>query len=141
MISGFLYCKGSYANIKAVFTFIKEKLVSTIKQLEKKIQQIKEKLMDLGDIHPGSLSKQWNVCGSEGCKCKDPKNPQKHGPYYNLSFTHKGKGGTRFIQPQFVEEIQTQIKNYKVFITLTDEWKTTAMELTKMKMNEQKRSK
>lgn len=115
--------------------------MSTIKQLEKKIQRIKEKLINIGDIHPGSLSEQWNVCGSKGCKCKDPKNPQKHGPYCKLSFTHKGKGGTRFIQPQFIDEIQKQIKNYKVFTTLIDEWKTAAMEVTKMKMSDQKRNK
>jgi len=53
----------------------------------------------------------------------------------------KGKGGTRFIQPQFVKEIQKQIKNYKIFKVLMDEWKTTAMELTKTKMKEQKESK
>ena len=115
--------------------------MSTIKQLEKKIQRLKDGLNALGDIHPGSLSEQWNICGSKNCKCKDPKNPQKHGPYYNLSFTHKGKGGTRFIQPQFVENIQKQIKNYKIFRELIDEWKTTAMEVTKMKMQEQKRNK
>jgi len=40
---------------------------------------------------------QYNVCGKPGCHCKDAKNPQKHGPYNQLSFTRRGQGGTRFV--------------------------------------------
>ena len=42
-------------------------------------------------MKPDSINEQYNVCGSPNCKCKDKKNPQKHGPYYYLSFTFKGK--------------------------------------------------
>ena len=45
-------------------------------------------LAALGDLRPGSLSIQYNVCGSPGCRCKaDP--PVKHGPYYQVSYTRK----------------------------------------------------
>ena len=97
--------------------------------------------MALGDMHPGSLSKQWNICGNPKCRCKDPEEPKKHGPYYNLSFTHKGKSRTRFIQPQFVKQIEKQIENYKFFKSLTEEWKNVAAEIAKMKIAEQKRNK
>lgn len=113
----------------------------TIKKLQKKIISIKKELMDLGDMHPGSLSKQWNVCGQPTCKCKDPENPIKHGPYYNLSFTYKGKGGTKFIRADIVEDVKKQISNYKKFKELIDEWKNTAMEISKMKFDEQKKNK
>ncbi len=46
----------------------------------KKIEQLKKKLAQLGPILPGSLSEQWNVCGTPGCRCKDPVQPVKHGP-------------------------------------------------------------
>jgi len=116
-------------------------MATTIKQLEKKILNIKEKLMALGDMHPGSLSKQWNICGNPNCRCKDPEAPKKHGPYYNLSFKYKKRSSTRFIQPQFVKQIEEQLKNYKVFKALTEEWKTTATEIAKMKIEEQKKNK
>lgn len=112
--------------------------MATIKQLEKKIEQIKHKLVGLGDMHPGSLSKQWNVCGSSACKCKDLEDPQKHGPYYYLSFTHKKRSRTRFIMPKFVPQIEKQVNNYKLFKALTEEWKEVATELAKMKIEEQK---
>ena len=47
-------------------------------------------------MHPGSLREQYNVCGKAGCRCKDPKKPQKHGPYYQLSYTWRGKSSTPF---------------------------------------------
>ena len=120
---------------------ILEILMMAIKQLEKKIERIKTQLMNLGEMHPGNLSKQWNVCGKASCRCKDPDNPKKHGPYYKLGFTHKGKVQSRFIRHQFVEEIQKQIQNYKLFKKLMDEWKSTAMEVTKIRMEEQKENK
>jgi hypothetical protein len=44
--------------------------------LERQIEKTKQAL---GDMRPGSLSTQYNVCGKLGCRCKaDP--PQKHGP-------------------------------------------------------------
>ena len=58
---------------------------------ERRIEQLKGKLAHLGSMLPGSLSEQWNVCGTPGCRCKDPDNPVKHGPYYQLSFTVGGK--------------------------------------------------
>ena len=43
----------------------------------KKIKTVKKKIDALGNILPGSITKQWNVCGTKGCKCKDPDNPNR----------------------------------------------------------------
>jgi len=48
-------------------------------------EQIKAELAALGEMRPGSLSRQYNVCGKPNCRCKDPQNPQRHGPCYQLS--------------------------------------------------------
>ena len=46
-------------------------------QLEAKIDTLKQELTRLGDLRPGTLSEQYNVCGKAGCACKaDP--PRKH---------------------------------------------------------------
>ena len=110
--------------------------MTAIKLIEKKISIIKERIFNLGDMHPGSLSRQFNVCGSPTCSCKDPENPKKHGPYYQLSFTHKGKSTSRFIKKECIAEIKNQINNYKIFKTLVDEWKGLATELAKMRIDE-----
>lgn len=112
--------------------------MQTITTLEKKIANIKKQLLNLGDMHPGSLTEQLNICGNPKCKCKDPENPQKHGPYYNLSFVLRGKSTSRFIKIEHVPEIKRQLANYKKFKLLVEEWKTTAAELAKLKIYETK---
>src|SRR5664279_6548265 len=77
-------------------------------QIEQRIQRIKTQLAALGEMRPGSLSKQYNVCGKPGCRCKDPKHPQRHGPYYQLSWVHRGKSTTQFIRRPFVAQVKTQ---------------------------------
>ena len=115
--------------------------MTTIKSLETKIKRIKQKLFDLGDMHPGSLTKQFNICGTPNCRCKDPDNPQKHGPYYNLSFALKGKSSSRFINKEHVSEVKKQLANYKKFKTLIDEWKGCAAELAKLRIDKAKKQK
>ena len=41
-----------------------------IQSLERQIEKIKRELLDIGDLRPGSLSRQYNVCGNPTCKCK-----------------------------------------------------------------------
>ena len=94
----------------------------TRKQLEKRIEQIRAELAALGPVHPGSISQQYNVCGNPGCRCKDPENPQKHGPYYQLSYTSRGKHTTRFIRAECLEDMQRKVANYKRLRELTQEW-------------------
>ena len=85
---------------------------------ERKVDQLRGTLGKLGPMLPGSISEQWNVCGTPGCRCKDAKNPQKHGPYYQLSFTVVGKSSTMFIKKEDLPEARRRIKRYQKFKVL-----------------------
>lgn len=98
-------------------------------QIERKIESLKQQLSQLGAMHPGSLSEQYNVCGKPGCRCKDPKHPQRHGPYHQLSFTWRGKSRTRFVGAQRLAAVQQKVANYKRFRELSDEWVDLVVEL------------
>jgi len=98
-------------------------------QLQQRLQRIQTQLLALGPIHPGSLSEQYNVCGTPGCRCKDPKRPQTHGPYYQLSYTWRGRSRSRFIRGPRLKAMQEKIANYKRFRQLTEEWVDVALEL------------
>jgi len=106
------------------------------KRIETQIEKVKSELLKIGDMRPGSLSCQYSACQKPGCKCVDPVNPQKHGPFYQLSYSHRGKSTTQFVRPQFVPEVRKQLANYKKFKRLTEEWVALALELTKLKMEE-----
>src|SRR5947207_15260102 len=74
--------------------------------IERRIAAIPHRLAQLGPMHPGSVSEQYNVCGKAGCRCKDPNKSRKHGPYYQLSYTWRGKSTTRFVRSEQVASIQ-----------------------------------
>lgn len=108
-------------------------------KIEARIARIKRELQDVGPMRPGSLSKQYSVCGKKGCRCVDPEKPRKHGPYYQLSYVHRGKSTSQFIRPTFVAEVKTELANYKRYRKLTDDWVGLALELSKWRLEEAKR--
>ncbi len=107
--------------------------ISREAQLERQIEKVKQDLAALGDLRPGSLSTQYNVCGSHGCRCKaDP--PQKHGPYYQVSFSRKGKSSSKFVKKEDLPTIRRQLKNYERMKELVDRWIDLATELSNLRL-------
>lgn len=104
-----------------------------IKKLEDGIRQIQRELAALGPMRPGSISSQYNVCGNPGCQCKDPKAPVKHGPYYQLSYSHKGRSTTEFVKPENLEATKAMLKNYKRFRELTQLWIDLSVQLARLR--------
>ena len=105
-----------------------------LETIEKQIQGIKQGLSQIGDMRPGSLSKQYNVCGVAGCRCKDPKSPKRHGPYYQLSYVHRGKSTSRFVRKKNVAEVKSQLAHYKRFRKLVDQWVRLALESAEIRL-------
>jgi len=85
-------------------------------------------------MRPGSLNQQFTVCGRPNCRCIDPKKPKKHGPYYQLSYIHRGKSTSQFVQKEMVSTVREQLKNYKTFKALTAEWVDLALAIAKEKL-------
>jgi len=110
------------------------KTTPSIQSLQQQIDRLKAQLATLGDMRPGSLSRQYNVCGKAGCRCKDPHKPVRHGPYYQLSWVHRGKSTTQFIRRPFLPEVRAQLANYKRFRKLTNQWVRLALQLAQDKL-------
>lgn len=101
-------------------------------QLEAKIDALKQELRTLGDLRPGTLSEQYNVCGKAGCACKaDP--PRKHGPYYQVSFTWQGRSHTQFVRRENVAATRQQLRTYARLRALVDAWVAAGLELTALR--------
>lgn len=104
---------------------------ANIRQIEKQIEKIKEQLQDIGEMRPGSLTRQYRI----------PK--EKIGPYYQLSYMHKMKSRTRYVRPRFVKQIKQQVVTYKRFRKLVERWIDLAIEHSTLTMDiaKQKESK
>jgi hypothetical protein len=103
------------------------------KSLQARIAAIKGEIAALGEMRPGALTEQYNVCGQENCRCKDKKNPQRHGPYHQLSYTRKGRSTSEFVKADDVAGVQSQLADYKRFMALKDEWVGISIALAKLR--------
>ncbi len=106
-------------------------------RLESEITKIKRQIVQLDHLRPGTLSEQYNVCGTPGCRCKASP-PQKHGPYYQLSLTRRGKSKTRFVRRDELATIKKQLKNYATLRELVDRWIDLATELSELTLASRK---
>lgn len=104
---------------------------ASVATLQRRIHAIQRQLATLGRLRPGTLSQQYNVCGTPGCRCKaDP--PEKHGPYYQLSYTWHGKSRTNFVREQDLEQVHSEIAAYEQLRRLVDEWIDSALEIARL---------
>jgi hypothetical protein len=108
-------------------------------RIERQIEQIKRELLTLGAMRPGALSKQYAACQKPGCACVDPVNPKKHGPFYQLSYTHAGKSTTRFVRPGYVTQIKKELAAYKRFRALTQKWVSLELDLSQLRLEQARR--
>jgi len=124
----------------AIFLAMRENLrvmAVSAESLEKRIQSLKHQISQLGDLRPGALSKQYNICGNPNCRCKaDP--PVKHGPYYQISFTRHGKSSSQFVREEDLVEVQQQLENYRLLRQLVDEWITLSAQLSSLRLREKR---
>jgi len=91
-------------------------------QIERRIGKIKGELAEIGEMRPGSLTKQY----------KDPQ--ARSGPYYQLSYTLDMKSRTDYIRRECVSDIRRQVKNYKRLKKLSAEWIALSIERSKLAM-------
>ncbi len=101
--------------------------------LETRIEKIKRQIAELGDLRPGTLTRQYNVCGKPDCRCKATP-PRKHGPYYQVSFTWQGKSKTQFVRQQDLATVKQQLRNYRRLRQLLDRWIALALELSRLRL-------
>jgi hypothetical protein len=95
-----------------------------LKKVEKRIERIKASLRGMEAMRPGSLTLQKR--GDSGA-------------YYQLSYTHRGKGRTEYIRPEFAGEIKKQIATYRRFKEMIDELIDLEIERSKIKMKFEKK--
>jgi len=85
-------------------------------QIDTRIQKIKAKIAALGEMRPGTLTRQY----------KDPQ--RKSGAYYQLSYTLDMKSRTEYVPREYVQEARRQIARYKRFKTLSAQWVALSIE-------------
>ena len=95
-------------------------------QIQRRIEKIKQQLLNIGEMRPGSLTKQY----------QKPK--EKKGGLYQISYTYKMRSKTEYVRPEFVSQLRKQITTFKTFKKLIQEWTDLAIEYSKLKIDIEK---
>lgn len=95
-----------------------------ILRIEKKINDIKKKLMSIEEMRPGSLTQQY----------RKSRKSESYGIYWSLSYTFNKKGHTEYIRDELANEVKIQINNYKKFKILTNKWIELSIQLAQEKL-------
>src|ERR1035441_8205011 len=66
---------------------------SRLEVLQIKRDQLKARLVEIGEMRPGSLVERFRKCGKPTCHCAE-KNAPGHGPCYSLTHAVAGKTET-----------------------------------------------
>lgn len=94
--------------------------------IERRIERIKAELAAIGDMRPGSLTKQY----------KDPES--QNGSYYQLSYTLDRQSRTEYIRRESVADIRRRVSNYKRFKKLCAEWVALGIEHSRLAMKQER---
>jgi hypothetical protein len=91
-------------------------------QIEGKIAGIKKKLMEIGEMRPGSLTYQYQKPG------------EKKGGFYQISYTYKMRSRTEYVRAEMVKDLRAQIAMFKNFKRLMQLWIDLAIEHSRLKV-------
>ncbi len=81
---------------------------SSVQSCQARIAQIKLEIQALGPMRPGSVCRQFRVCGTPNCRCVDPHNPRRHGPYYQVNYVYAGKKSAYYVQPAELKTVRAE---------------------------------
>ena len=93
-----------------------------MQQIERRIEGIKQALLEIGPMRPGSLTRQY----------KDPE--QRTGAYWQISYTRRMKSRTEYVRREWVKELRRQIATHKRFKRLVDQWIDLSIKHSKLAM-------
>ena len=94
-----------------------------VETLLKKISATKNELTALGDMRPGSVTKQFHKRGD------------KKWPYWQISYTQNKRSKTEYLKDEFVEKIQAEVATYKKFKKLVEKLVNLNVEISKERLD------
>jgi hypothetical protein len=93
-----------------------------LSQIEQRIEKVKSKIALIGEMRPGSLTRQYKHSETQT------------GAYYQISYTLDKKSRTEYVRKESVSDIRKQIANYIRFKKLTTEWIKLSIERSKLSL-------
>jgi len=92
-----------------------------LRRTEEKIEAIKQELLALGPMRPGSITRQYRL----------PKERKR--PFYQISYTHRMQSRSEYVRPQNLATLRKETANFKRFRKLVDRWVGLALAASQLR--------
>src|ERR1035438_5600811 len=90
-------------------------MLQSLAELEKRREATAQRIAQLGDLRPGSISNTSGRCGKPSCHCHQP-GQSGHGP--NLRLTYKADGKTlseSLPSPAAIHKAEREVAEFRKF--------------------------
>jgi len=106
----------------------------SLQSLEARRDQIKQEILALGDLRPGSLTEFYRKCGKPTCACAQ-EGGKRHGPAHLISWKGENqKSLAQSVPERFLDVTQKQIDEYHRFRTLSKELVAVSEQICRLKI-------
>jgi hypothetical protein len=93
---------------------------TNLRMIETAIQSIKQRLIDLGDMRPGTLTVQY-------------RNPaEKKTPFNQISYTYNGRSRSEYVRPENLKTVRREIETYKCFKSMLNQWVALSIQASRL---------
>ena len=92
-----------------------------LERKEDQIARVKQQLLALGPMRPGSISRQYRL----------PL--QKQRPFYQISYTHRMRSRSEYVRPENLPTLRRETATFKRFKKLIDRWIALALEASHLR--------
>ncbi len=93
-------------------------------RVEAKIEGIKQDLLALGPMRPGSITKQYRL----------PR--EKKRPFYQISYTHRMRSRSEYVRSENLLALRKETGNFKRFKTLVGLWINLALKTSQLRVQQ-----
>jgi len=95
-----------------------------LKRLEAQIGKIKQELLALGPMRPGSITRQY----------RQPK--EKARPFYQISYTRQMRSRSEYVRPENLAVLRKETATFKRFRKLIDQWISIALAASHLRVQD-----
>ena len=95
-----------------------------LERTEEQIARVKQELLGLGPMRPGSISRQYRL----------PK--EKESPFYQISYTHRMRGRSEYVRPENLKTLTRETTTFKRFKKLLDRWIDLSLQASQLRVQQ-----
>jgi hypothetical protein len=108
-------------------------MTQSLSDLEQRREVIAQRIAQLGDLRPGSITSTSGRCGKPDCRCHQPGEPG-HGPNFRLTYKVDGKTISEALStPAAIQKAEREVEEFRKFQQLTREFLGTNADICRLR--------